>query len=177
MVFDKHGRENSAKPRHARDVIREVHRALVKEGVRDQVTLIASGGVALPEHMAKAIICGADLVAIDIPLLLAMECRLCGQCEQGEICPILLEQADADYAVHRVKNLMAPGTSNWSKSWARWAFARSAVFAGKPAGRCSSRTSSAICSGNYLANEKIPRGPINDDYYVTKQPDGRRTSD
>ena len=106
LVFDKHGRENSAKPRHARDVIREVHRALVKEGVRDQVTLIASGGVALPEHMAKAIICGADLVAIDIPLLLAMECRLCRQCEQGEICPVLLEQADADYAVHRVKNLI-----------------------------------------------------------------------
>ncbi len=107
LVFDKHGRENSAaKPRHARDVIREVHRALVKDGIRDQVTLIASGGIALAEHMAKAIICGADLVAVDIPLLLALECRLCGECERGETCPILLEQAGADYAVHRIKNLI-----------------------------------------------------------------------
>jgi ferredoxin len=107
LVFDKHGRENAAsKPRHARDVIREIHRALVKDGTRDQVTLIASGGIALPEHMAKAIICGADLIAIDIPLMLALECRLCGECERGETCPILLEQAGADYAVHRIKNLM-----------------------------------------------------------------------
>jgi ferredoxin len=107
LVFDKHGRESAApKPRHARDVLRDVHRALVKDGTRDQVTLIASGGIALPEHMAKAIICGADLVAVDIPLLLALECRLCGECERGETCPILLEKADADYAVHRIKNLI-----------------------------------------------------------------------
>jgi len=26
-------------------------------------------GIALPEHMAKAIICGADLVTVDIPAL------------------------------------------------------------------------------------------------------------
>ncbi|MGD0384336.1 MAG: hypothetical protein ABSA77_12500, partial [Thermoguttaceae bacterium] len=51
LVFDKHGRESAAaKPRHARDVLREIHRALVKEGIRDQVTLIASGGIALAEH-------------------------------------------------------------------------------------------------------------------------------
>jgi hypothetical protein len=116
LVFDKHGRESAAKhgqdahatpkPRHARDVLREVHRALVKDGIRDQLTLVASGGIALPEHMAKAIICGADLVAIDIPLLLALECRLCGECERGETCPILLEQADADFAVGRIKNLI-----------------------------------------------------------------------
>lgn len=107
IVFNRHGRETApAKPRHARDVIREIHRALVKDGTRDQVTLVASGGIALPEHMAKAIICGADLVAIDIPLLLAIECRLCGECERGEICPIELEEVDAAYAVSRIKNLM-----------------------------------------------------------------------
>ena len=86
--------------------MREVHRALVKEGLRDQITLVSSGGIAQPEHMAKAIICGADLVAIDIPLLLAMECRLCGQCEQGELCPVALEEIDEEYAVRRVENLI-----------------------------------------------------------------------
>jgi len=107
LVFDSHGRESSAsKPRHARDVLREVHRALVKDGTRDQVTLVASGGIALAEHMAKAIICGADLVAVDLPLLLALECRLCGECEQDGWCPIGLEEVELDFAVHRIKNLI-----------------------------------------------------------------------
>jgi hypothetical protein len=107
MVFDKHGRENATvNPRHARDVIREIHGALVKEGLRDQVTLVASGGIALAEHTAKAIICGADLVAIDVPLLLALECRLCGECERGDCCPIELEKAETDFAVRRIKNLL-----------------------------------------------------------------------
>jgi hypothetical protein len=112
LVFDAHGRESAVaspeaqQPRHARDVLREVHRALVKDGRRDEVTLVASGGIAQAEHMAKAIICGADLVAIDVPLLLALECRLCGECQRGEICPILLEEADADFAVHRIVNLI-----------------------------------------------------------------------
>ena len=107
LVFDSDGRETAAvDPRHMRDVIREVHRALVKDGTRDQVTLCASGGVALAEHMAKAIICGVDLVAIDVPLLLALECRLCGDCREGLPCQIALEEADVKYAVHRLVNLV-----------------------------------------------------------------------
>ena len=95
LVFDAHGREDApSNPRHARDVLREVHGALVKDGTRDQVTLIASGGIAQAEHMAKAIICGADLVAIDIPLMIALECRLCGECDRGEPCQIALDEID-----------------------------------------------------------------------------------
>ena len=107
IVFDKHGMEPATqKPRHMRDGLREVHKALVKEGIRDEVTLIASGGIALPEHMAKAIICGADLVTVDIPLILAMDCRLCGECERGEQCQVGLADIDAKYAAQRVINLM-----------------------------------------------------------------------
>jgi hypothetical protein len=107
IVFDTHGREfEASKPRHMRDVLREVHTGLVKEKIRDEITLISSGGVGLPEHMAKAIICGADCVAIDIPLILAMECRLCGECERGEICQVDLENIDEKYATRRVINLM-----------------------------------------------------------------------
>jgi ferredoxin len=107
IVFSPHGRETSAdKPRHARDVMREIHRELVKDGTRDQITLVASGGIALAEHMAKAIICGADLVAIDIPLLLALECRLCGQCRRGQHCQIELDEIEFAYAVNRMKNLL-----------------------------------------------------------------------
>jgi Pyruvate/2-oxoacid:ferredoxin oxidoreductase delta subunit len=107
LVFDAHGREaDAATPRHMRDVLREVHTTLVKAGVRDEITLIASGGIAQAEHLAKAIICGADLVAIDIPLLLALECRLCRECEKENPCPISLEEIGRDFAVHRIVNLM-----------------------------------------------------------------------
>jgi hypothetical protein len=124
LVFDSHGREAAEPPRrsrgalpipnpqspipplrHVRDVLRDVHGTLVRQGVRDEVTLVASGGIALAEHVAKAIICGADLVAIDVPLLLALECRLCGECRRGEPCPIALEEIDAEYGKHRIVNL------------------------------------------------------------------------
>ena len=107
LLFDSHGRESAPEnPRHARDVIRDVHGALVKAGTRDLVTIIASGGIAQAEHMAKAIICGADLVAIDIPLMIALECRLCGECDRGERCQIALEEIDPHFAVERMTNLM-----------------------------------------------------------------------
>ena len=91
---------------HMRDVLREVHTSLVKAGMRDEITLIASGGIAQAEHLAKAIICGADLVAIDIPLLVALECRLCGECQKENPCPVTLEEIGRDLAVHRIVNLM-----------------------------------------------------------------------
>jgi ferredoxin len=107
LVFDRHGREfATTPPRHMRDVLRETHLALVKDRVRDAVTLIASGGIGLPEHMAKAIICGADCVAVDIPLFIAMDCRLCGECGRGGACSIGLATIDEAYAVQRVINLM-----------------------------------------------------------------------
>ena len=107
LVFDRWGREKApAHPRHARDVLREVHTALVQDGTRDQLTVIASGGIALAEHMAKAVICGADLVAIDLPLLVAMECRLCGECGRDGVCPIALDEIEPEFAVQRIVYLM-----------------------------------------------------------------------
>jgi ferredoxin len=107
LLFDAHGRESGTdQPRHVRDVLRDVHGSLVKDGSRDQVTLVSSGGIAQAEHVAKAIICGADLVAIDLPLLIAMECRLCRECEHGRPCVIALDDLELDYAAHRAVNLM-----------------------------------------------------------------------
>jgi Pyruvate/2-oxoacid:ferredoxin oxidoreductase delta subunit len=107
LVFDRHGLAAGARaPRHARDVLREVHTALVKEKLRDRLTIAASGGIAMAEHMAKAIICGADLVAIDLPLLIALECRLCLECARGEECQVRLENIGKEYAVQRIVNLV-----------------------------------------------------------------------
>ncbi len=107
IVFDEQGRESeSPKPRHMRDVIREVHEALTKDGVRDELTLMSSGGVVMAEHVAKALICGVDLVAIDLPLAVAIECRQCRECARGEPCQIALEETDSEYAVRRIVNLL-----------------------------------------------------------------------
>jgi hypothetical protein len=107
LVFDRAGREDAPSlPRHARDVLRDVHTAMVKDGTRDQMTVVVSGGIAQAEHMAKAVICGADMVAIDVPLLLALECRLCGECERDQICQISLDDVEPEFAVQRIVNLM-----------------------------------------------------------------------
>ncbi|OFW57085.1 MAG: hypothetical protein A2133_06195 [Actinobacteria bacterium RBG_16_64_13] len=109
---DQHGRErlDDGRPgRHIKDALREVHGRLVTEGLRDEVTLIVSGGIALAEHMAKAIICGADLVASDTPLLVALGCRVCrdrGQCVSPDACPAKIGSIDAGYAAQRMVNLM-----------------------------------------------------------------------
>ena len=80
LCADQHGCERTGTGlpgRHIKDVLREIHGRLVNEGCRDEITLIVSGGIALAEHMAKAIICGADLVAVDTALLVALGCRVC----------------------------------------------------------------------------------------------------
>jgi hypothetical protein len=126
VCADLHGREIGVpRPRHLKDTLREIHGRLVAEGIRDEVTLIASGGIGLPEHMAKAIICGADLVGVDVPLLVALGCRVCrgahtdgagGAAATGETpvprtpvpghCSAEIKDADVPYAAQRMINLM-----------------------------------------------------------------------
>lgn len=91
---------------HLKDLIRSCHLRLVAEQLRDTVTLLASGGIALAEHVAKAIVCGADGVIADMPLLLALECRLCRQCREDGPCPIELERLSVSAGAQRLVNLM-----------------------------------------------------------------------
>jgi len=108
IVADANGSElTTRKPRFVKDMIRQIHTTLVEKGIRDEITLIAGGGIALPEHVAKAIICGADLVTINLPLLVALECHLCDSCQPGTPCPARLEQIDFHYGVGRMTNLIA----------------------------------------------------------------------
>ena len=92
--------------RHITDALRELHQAFVRQRNRDEITLIASGGISMAEHIAKTIICGADLVAIDVPLMIALECRVCRNCTEGLTCPVDLGDVEHDYAVQRMVNLM-----------------------------------------------------------------------
>lgn len=93
------------KPKFIKDAFKRIHLRLVDKGTRDKVTLIADGGVALAEHMAKVIICGADLVALSIPYLIAMECRMCMNCEKGLSCPVEIDNVPLDYGTQRILNL------------------------------------------------------------------------
>jgi ferredoxin len=105
---DLNGNEiGSQKPRFIKDMLRQIHTALIEKGCRDEITLIAGGGIALPEHVAKAIICGADVVTINLPVMIALECHLCPSCKPGMTCPAKLEKIDFEYGVGRMTNLVA----------------------------------------------------------------------
>jgi NAD-dependent dihydropyrimidine dehydrogenase PreA subunit len=113
LVADINGNEIGVEnPRFIKDVIREIHGTLIKNETRDEITLIAGGGVALSEHVAKSLLCGADLVSIDIPLLIALECHLCKSCKPGDYCPAKLDkEIDLKYGAGRMTNLM--GAWHW----------------------------------------------------------------
>jgi hypothetical protein len=108
LIADINGNEiGASRPRFIKDVVREIHGMLIKNEIRDEVTLIAGGGIALAEHVAKAIICGADLVSVNIPLMIALECHLCNQCKPGDYCPAKLDKdIDFDYASGRMTNMI-----------------------------------------------------------------------
>jgi glutamate synthase domain-containing protein 2/NAD-dependent dihydropyrimidine dehydrogenase PreA subunit len=88
------------------ECLRAAHLALVERGVRDRLTLLASGGIAAAEHVPKAILLGADAVVLDVPLLIAMGCTLCSECGEGRPCPLGLGEIDVRWGATRVINLM-----------------------------------------------------------------------
>jgi glutamate synthase domain-containing protein 2 len=88
-------------------MVRRVHNSLVESGIRNEVTLMAGGGIALAEHLAKQIICGADLVTVNLPLLIALECTACSDCYDGRSCPAKIGEIDLKYGVGRMTNLIA----------------------------------------------------------------------
>jgi len=110
IVADYCGRELSgaAGPdqRLLKDIIRAVHLRLVEDRIRDEVTLIASGGIAMAEHVPKAMLCGADLTAIDIPLMIAVGARLYEEPERQLIFPEGLGRIPVPIVTQRMVNLM-----------------------------------------------------------------------
>lgn len=106
VLFDEDGMEiDSSEPRHAKDSLRAIHMALVSKSVRDEITIIAGGGIAAAEHVPKTIICGADAVALEKAPIIALECRDCVTCSMGS-CPANLADAPAEWVEGRVTNLM-----------------------------------------------------------------------
>ena len=103
--------------------IPKVHGFLEAEGVRDEVTLIASGGIRSAHDIAKSIALGADGVVVGTAELVAVGCVRCGKCESGRGCPRgiattdpeLSEKMDIEWATQRLINLY----SAWHKELVR----------------------------------------------------------
>jgi len=92
--------------RFVTEILRDIHLRLVGESVREQVTLLCSGGIGLAEHMAKLILCGADAAGVDLALMIAMECRACADCAEQTRCPVDLDLVEAHWGAQRIANLM-----------------------------------------------------------------------
>ncbi len=106
LYADYHGRDYSREGRHVSASLKDVHQRLVREGLRDQVTIIASGGITLAEHVPKAILCGADLVGIDTTVLVALQSEFEGETRDRANCRLKPRKISAEWGAQRLVNLM-----------------------------------------------------------------------
>jgi len=106
LYADYHGHDYSRDPRHISTALRDVHQQLVRDGLRDQVTIIASGGITLAEHVPKAIISGADLVGIDTTILVALQAEFLGETRNRAKCGFRPRKINPEWGAQRLVNLM-----------------------------------------------------------------------
>lgn len=106
LTADYHGR--SPDGTFVLDLIRQAHKAFVEAGIREEVTLIGSGGLIAAEHLPKSIICGLDLVALDTPVVVTLQGTLAGECVDRETsCFVMSKKLTVEWGMQRLKNMSA----------------------------------------------------------------------
>jgi len=95
-----------------------VDEQLRQEGIRNQVSVIAAGGIRSAADVAKAIALGADAVALGTATLLALGCTLCQRCYTGRCSwgittqdPALTRRLDPYVGSQRLINLVRAWSS------------------------------------------------------------------
>jgi glutamate synthase domain-containing protein 2 len=79
----------------------------VEDHIRDEITIIVSGGIGLAEHVTKAMLCGADLTAIDLPLMIGLGARIYEEREKYLLLPEGLAKIPTPILEQRMINLMS----------------------------------------------------------------------
>ncbi len=90
------------------DQIRSAHLALAQAGIREEVTLLGSGGIIAAEHVPKAIIAGLDAVVLDTPILVALQASFSGDLTNRRQRAVRLPRSlNIPWGVQRIQNLLA----------------------------------------------------------------------
>ena len=121
VVIDGFRGGSGATPRVFRDhvgipveaAVASVDAKLRAQGIRNEVSIIASGGIRESADIAKIICLGADAVYIGTSALIAMGCRVCGTCYHGTCAwgiatqkPELVSRLDPETNSVQVENLI-----------------------------------------------------------------------
>lgn len=113
-------RDNVGMPIEA--AVAAVDQKLNDQGIRNEVSIIASGGIRNSGDLAKSIALGADAVYIGTASLIALGCRVCGNCYRG-LCPWgiatqrpeLVSRIDSDVGAENIANLIHAWTLELSE--------------------------------------------------------------
>ncbi|WP_316900508.1 glutamate synthase-related protein [Pseudodesulfovibrio indicus] len=94
----------------------QVDQRLRDEGIRNQVSVVAAGGIRCSGDVIKAIALGADAVYIGTATLIAVGCTICGRCYTGK-CPWGIATNDPKLSKRQNPDIAAKKLSNLIRAW------------------------------------------------------------
>lgn len=121
IVIDGYKGGTGASPEIVRDntgipielALAAVDERLRREGIREQVSLVVSGGIRQASDAVKAIALGADACYIGTAALIAVGCTMCQQCHTGKCAwgittndPVLVKRINTKKAAEQLTNLL-----------------------------------------------------------------------
>lgn len=96
--------------------IASVDQKLREQGVRNEISVIASGGIRSSADLAKSIALGADAVYIGTAALVSLGCRVCGNCYRN-LCPWGIATQQPDLMNRIDPEMGAVQVANLIKGW------------------------------------------------------------